>query len=228
LIQDGKFITSYLIEGPKQLARIKASTFAFKHWPAKDAILFNEGGTVGAVDEQLAATPGLVAMPKMKNAAFDIAPSPTNAIAATLHQGLTDAVRLWNFETGQEVKPQFRGSSNEYSFSRIAFTPDGQTLVGMGQGLTLLDLETRKIIGSLRGGHSRGVKSFAMSSTSLTAASGSYDGGVLIWDLNPSNWAARACLTANRNQSCTEWRQFHGSETYRPVCPGLQAPASCD
>ncbi len=55
-------------------------------------------------------------------------------------------------------------------------------------------------------------------SRSATLVTVQSDGAVYRWDLSLPAWRARACQLAGRRLSRTEWRQYVGTEAYRPVC----------
>ena len=38
------------------------------------------------------------------------------------------------------------------------------------------------------------------------------------WDVDPDDWQAKACLAAGRNLTHDEWKNYLGSEQYRPSC----------
>jgi hypothetical protein len=50
------------------------------------------------------------------------------------------------------------------------------------------------------------------------AATTSWDGSVIFWDLNPSSWEAKACALAGRNLTRFEWERFVGG-AYRRTYP---------
>ena len=54
-------------------------------------------------------------------------------------------------------------------------------------------------------------------------ASGSSDNTIILWDVAPRAWMARACRIAGRNLSQAEWRQYMGDRPYRKTCPDLPA-----
>jgi hypothetical protein len=65
-----------------------------------------------------------------------------------------------------------------------------------------------------------GIQSFSMNPKRMLAASGSYDGSVLLWNLDPGQWLRQACAIANRNLSCVEWFQFMGDRPYQSGVSG--------
>jgi hypothetical protein len=54
--------------------------------------------------------------------------------------------------------------------------------------------------------------------------SGSSDGSLILWNVSPEEWRARACRMANRNLTMEEWNRYMGPDTpYQVTCPGLPA-----
>jgi hypothetical protein len=44
------------------------------------------------------------------------------------------------------------------------------------------------------------------------------DGRVLLWDLDPASWRARACAVAGRRLTEQEWEDFLPGRPYQPYC----------
>jgi hypothetical protein len=49
-------------------------------------------------------------------------------------------------------------------------------------------------------------------------ASGSKDGTVQVWQMNPEEWVRQACHRAGRNLTQAEWRLYFPDEEYRKTC----------
>ena len=79
-------------------------------------------------------------------------------------------------------------------------------------------------LGILLPGHSRGPKAVASSATASLVATSSWDGEILLWNLDPQRWVEDTCRMANRNLSCVEWQAVEGARAWRATCPGLPAP----
>lgn len=92
-----------------------------------------------------------------------------------------NAARLWNVETGTEIR-RLKGHQ-EWVWS-VAFSPDGRQAIGssLDKTICLWNLMSGELIGRLRG-HTSRIDSVAFAPDGLRAVSGSEDGTVRIWDL---------------------------------------------
>ena len=176
----------------------------------------------------------------VKSVAF----SPDGQILASGSDDNT--VRLWNVETKKPLGEPLEGHSSPVT--SVAFSPDGQTLASGsnddGQTLAsgsndffdsnffgsddnnnntviLWDVKTRKPLGEPLIGHSSTVNSVVFSPVGNTFASGSSDGTVILWDVNPESWAKKACAIVNRNFSQKEWQKYMGNCPHEKTCPDL-------
>lgn len=138
------------------------------------------------------------------------------------------SVILWDVATGQQVGQRLIGHG--YYALSVAFSPSGATLfsggvrastVGSGfQGeLILWDVATGQQLGDPFLAHNMGAKGLAVSPDGRRLISVSYDGTVIVWNVDWDSWRERACQLANRNLTPEEWTQFFGSEPYRETCP---------
>ncbi len=50
-------------------------------------------------------------------------------------------------------------------------------------------------------------------------ASGSDDNTIILWDVDPHSWLARACRIVGRNFTRQEWDTYFPDEPYRKTCP---------
>ena len=71
-------------------------------------------------------------------------------------------------------------------------------------------------LGSLSTKHSSPIMNLTMYENIL--ASANQDGSIMLWDLNPAAWLARACQQVGRNFTPKEWRQYFPFEPYRRTC----------
>ena len=68
-------------------------------------------------------------------------------------------------------------------------------------------------------GHQGTVRSMAFSRDGRTLASGSEDHKIILWNIDPDSWQARACQLAGRNLTQAEWAQYLGDLPYQQTCP---------
>ena len=109
---------------------------------------------------------------------WDMAWSPDGKTiaSATFHDG----IQLWDVKTREQT------ASLEEGLLRVAFSPDGSILAGIGwNGTVIWDLFTREVIITLSG-HTNGVRALAFSPDGAAFATGSYDQTVKLWDV--SEW----------------------------------------
>jgi WD40 repeat protein len=138
------------------------------------------------------------------------------------------SVIVWDVATGQPVGQRLVGHG--YYALSVVFSPDGATLLSGGvrlatsgrgfQGEVILwDVATGQQLGGPFLAHRLGPKDLAISPDGRRLISASYDGTVIVWDLDWDSWRERACRLANRNLTAEEWTQFFGSEPYQATCP---------
>jgi WD40 repeat protein len=108
----------------------------------------------------------------------------------------------------------------------VAFEPKSEFLASASENgkVFLWDVATGKL--SLEVRRRATVVAFSPHGKLLATAGGPQH-QVSLWDVNVTEWAARACAIANRNLTCKEWRQYRGDVAYEPVCPNLPSPGSC-
>jgi WD40 repeat protein len=104
----------------------------------------------------------------------------------------------------------------------IDFDARGKRLVTLGSDgkLRLFDVETRKLIGAPLVAATNGAEGSVHFFPDGKHVLGVFTTGrAVLWDVDPTAWNARACLTAHRNLTRAEWRASLGSRPYRTVCP---------
>lgn len=117
--------------------------------------------------------------------------------------------------TRQSSREQFGAGGG----ARIAFSPDGKTLVSTGGGLTVWDVAQHRALVTLPAAHHQ----IAFGADGQTLVSSGSDGQVILWDMAPESWVRRACRAANRNLGRKAWALAAGGTPYRPACPELPA-----
>jgi WD40 repeat protein len=134
-------------------------------------------------------------------------------------------VILWDLQTRQQIGESLRGHNNWVK--SVAFSPDGRMLTSgsSDNNVILWDPQTRQQIGEPLRGHDVladvGVSSVAFSPNGKVLASGSGDNVIILWDVDIESWKERACRTANRNLTPSEWAQYLGNEPYHKTCSNV-------
>jgi WD40 repeat protein len=144
-------------------------------------------------------------------------------------------VRVWDVSSQRLV-----GILPEVHKNRVdsvTFNRDGQMLASAGlEGIVLWNIPTRLPLGwllpgtvsavppdPLFPGAENAVASAAFSPDGLTLASGRDRGPALLWNVQPTSWAAAACIMANRNLTAAEWQQYQPEVPYHLTCSDLPA-----
>jgi WD40 repeat protein/DNA-binding SARP family transcriptional activator len=147
--------------------------------------------------------------------AFVVAFTPDGRTLATGgHEG---KVMLWDTRTGKRRDPPLTGHAS--GVDSAAFSPDARLLATMDGETVLWDVASHKQIGTALPRRSAGSHALAFlpGGGQLTMASPS--GSVLVWDVDPAAWRARACAIAGRTLTRQEWGQFLPGRPYQHVCP---------
>jgi WD40 repeat protein len=118
------------------------------------------------------------------------------------------------------------------SISRIAFSPDGNTLAFLIDpadsadevgNLLLWDIKSNTRIADEFSGHDYRISSIAFRSDGKVLASGSADRTVILWDTDPTA-ADQFCRIANTNLSLKDWEIYIGKkQNYCRICAGIPA-----
>ncbi len=162
----------------------------------------------------------------------------------TLASGSEDqTVRLWDISNPRS--PKALGLLTGHTFPRhsVAFSPDGKILAsgswGTGMECTLdvmipliyrctqsgsetllwdvSNPQAPQLLGAPPTGHIGSLLGLVFSSDGKTLASISWY-QIILWDVDPVSWQARACQIVGRNLTRTEWQQYMGDEPYRKTC----------
>lgn len=104
----------------------------------------------------------------------------TSGLDTTTRSYPTGKVILWDVATHRQIGVL---SSNN-PMDRGRFSPDGRVLaVEEGTDISLWDVARRSRLGTLTGGHSRGVFDLSFSPDGQTLASGGHDARLVLWDV---------------------------------------------
>jgi DNA-binding SARP family transcriptional activator/WD40 repeat protein len=133
--------------------------------------------------------------------------------------GQTSSVRLFDIATGQPRGPQLTGLTG--STDTADLSPDGTMVVGADTAgnVLLWDRATGTVIGGPFPGPPDGAylaASFTPDGRHVVVMSDSGSGWS--WNVDPTDWATRACAIAGRSLTPDEWREFVPDRPYRTTC----------
>jgi WD40 repeat protein len=150
-------------------------------------------------------------------------------LASGRHDG---SVVLWDVSTRQILCQPLTGHTSQVW--GLAFSPDSKTLASGEQAGTLIlwDVATCRQLGEPI--HTRGaVRGIAFSPNTQETTGGQTlavsfgnEGAIIVWDVSPQAWQARACHIAGRNLTQAEWERYLRDEPRRATCPGAPLPKS--
>jgi WD40 repeat protein len=144
-----------------------------------------------------------------------VAFSPDGRTLAT--GGQEGKVVLWDMRTGSQLGAPLVGHASGVAGS--AFSPDGRLLATVDDEAMLWDVGSHKQIGTTLPIRSEGPHAVAFLPGGSQLAVVSPNGSVLVWDVNPSSWRARACAVAGRTLTRAEWDEFLPGRRYQAGCP---------
>jgi WD40 repeat protein/DNA-binding SARP family transcriptional activator len=133
--------------------------------------------------------------------------------------GPANGVRLWNLASVTQEGAPLTGLTGIPNTLDIA--PDGRTIVGADTvgTVVLWDAATGTSLGDpLPGPDSNEgtAASFTPDGRSIVVVSDT--GAGWVWDVNPSDWLARACAVAGRNLTQQEWQELLPDRPYHATC----------
>jgi WD40 repeat protein len=145
---------------------------------------------------------------------YAVAFSPDGRTFAT-GGGITD-LQLWDASSGARIASI--PVDTTYTIS-LGWSPDGSTIVtsGWDGSFKLVDVASRSVVGALPG--TKEVFSNAAFTSDGSAVLVVYeDGKGVRWDVDPVDWASRACRVAGRTLTLAEWNRFLPGVAYAPAC----------
>ena len=132
--------------------------------------------------------------------------------------GQTGIVRLWSLPAGTPLGAPLTDLAG---ISTVDLSPDGRTAIGADTAgnVLLWDVPTRSTIGDTFPGPAAGrpaAAAFTPDGGSVVVISDT--GAGWVWDVDQSDWLARACQVAGRNLTPQEWQEFLPDRTYHATC----------
>jgi WD40 repeat protein len=134
--------------------------------------------------------------------------------------GATDGiVRLWDVASGVPIGTPLTGLKP--FADTVDMSPDGSMVVGADDlgDVLLWDVTTGTVIaGRLPGPSSQEAVAAAFTTDGHNVVVVSDTGTGWVWDVDPSDWLARACQVAGRSFTPQEWQQFLPDRPYHATC----------
>ncbi|KAH6900815.1 hypothetical protein B0T10DRAFT_431737 [Thelonectria olida] len=118
-------------------------------------------------------------------------PANKDILASIERQGGGAMARVWDLVSErqiQELPPCIQDSSNSFSVLMLAFSPSGETLASLHNGVAeLWDTLSWKRLHAIRDNDMR-FETVAFSADNKLLALGCGSGGIVLWDLNMGKW----------------------------------------
>jgi WD40 repeat protein len=111
----------------------------------------------------------------------------------------------------------YEGQANTALFFSAAFSPDERWMaVQNADGeVALWDLEKKALLGSRYAPAGANVSIAGFADGILVVSS---DQETIVWDLDTSTWADKACQAAGRNLTESEWETYFPGREYEVTC----------
>ena len=137
----------------------------------------------------------------------------------TIVSGGQAGPRFWDIATGNPIGPPMTGLNG--LANTVDVSADGSTVVGADESgnVLLWDVRTGTILGDPLPGPGSGdwvAAYFTPDGQRLVVVS--MTGSGWVWDVNQSDWIARACQVAGRSLSQQEWDTFVPDRPYHATC----------
>ncbi|WP_089934331.1 nSTAND1 domain-containing NTPase [Candidatus Entotheonella palauensis] len=128
-------------------------------------------------------------------------------------------VQLWELASGQ-ISTRF---AHDAAISMMAFNAAGDRLATASRDGTarVWDMEMGQELVRVMHDEHKPVNAVAFSPGVEHLVTASDDGTVRVWRWRTQELIDAACVRLTRNLTRQEWRQYLGTEPYRPSCPGL-------
>ncbi len=129
-------------------------------------------------------------------------------------------ILIWDVAAGGRDEAPLR--AHTAAVTGLAWSGDGRTLASASNDgdILLWDVGERVIVAGPLAGHRDTVTGLFFHPDGMLLSI-HMDGTLMLWDVDPDSWRARACRIANRNLSPEEWRRFLRPYPYRRTCPNL-------
>jgi WD40 repeat protein/DNA-binding SARP family transcriptional activator len=130
---------------------------------------------------------------------------------------LLGRVDFWDARTGRRAAAAVTGLNG--GVVSVSYDPSGRRLsiTGFDGKVRLWDIQSRKLVGSpLAASQVGGWGMFSPDGRRIVSVFGSGLG--VVWDVDPSAWAAHACRVADRSLTRSEWVSFLPHVRYRRTC----------
>lgn len=133
--------------------------------------------------------------------------------------GQTGIVRLWDLPAGAALGAPLPGLGG--FADTVDLAPSGRTAVGADAAgnVVLWDVPTRSTIGDRLPGPAadrNAAALFTPDGRSVVVVSDT--GAGWVWDVDPSDWLARACQVAGRSLTQQEWQELLPDRPYHATC----------
>ncbi|HEX8969293.1 MAG TPA: WD40 repeat domain-containing protein, partial [Chloroflexota bacterium] len=135
--------------------------------------------------------------------------------------GTAGSLVLWDIASQQPLARA--NAAQDGGIHALAISPDGHNLVSAADSdsLALWDAANLQPVGLLVP-DSRNPSGASVAAAISLSADGRFvthtGDALLLWDLDPSAWRARACRRANRTLTESEWRQYVGDPPVASAC----------